>query len=141
MIQPNSAIFGEKDFQQLIVIKQLVERFSLDVEIVGMPTFRQKNGLAMSSRNLRLTKVECSKASEIFQQLSWIKSELTKGETDYAHLEVIAYNKLASIGFSPDYVAICEIDSLFPAKKVGDSKIILAAAKLGEIRLIDNLKV
>ena len=141
LIQPNSAIFGKKDFQQLIVIKQLVENFSLDVEIVGVPIFREQNGLAMSSRNLRLTKIERSKASEMFQQLSWIKSELIKGETDFACLEALACNNLASAGFSPDYVAICEIDTLLPARKTGDLKIILTAAKLGEIRLIDNLEV
>lgn len=141
LIQPNSAVFGEKDFQQLIVIKQLVESFSLDVEVVGGPIFREKDGLAMSSRNLRLTEIERSKASEIFQQLNWIKSELNKGETDFTRLEVLASQNLVSAGFNPYYVAICEIDTLLPVKKVGDSMIILAAARLGEIRLLDNLKV
>ena len=141
LIQPNSAIFGEKDFQQLMVIKRLVERFSLDIEIVGVPIFREQNGLAMSSRNLRLTKVERLKASEVFQQLSWIKSELTKGETNFARLEILASNNLVSAGFRPDYVAICEIDTLISAKKIGGLKVILAAVRLGEIRLIDNLKV
>lgn len=141
LIQPNSAIFGEKDFQQLMVIKQLVEMFSLDIEIIGMPIFREPDGLAMSSRNLRLSEDERKKASEIFRQLESVKAALDMGSMDFSGLEAKACENLASAGFIPEYVVIRETDTLLPPKKHNDSKVILAAAKLGEIRLIDNLRV
>ena len=141
LIQPNSAIFGEKDFQQLMVIKQLVEIFSLDIEIIGMPIFRETDGLAMSSRNLRLSKNEREKASEIFRQLESVKAALDSGTTDFSALEAKACENLASAGFIPEYVVIRETDTLLPPKNHSDLKVILVAAKLGEIRLIDNLRV
>lgn len=141
LIQPNSAIFGEKDFQQLIVIKQLVDMFSLDIEIIGMPIFRETDGLAMSSRNLRLSENEREKASEIYRQLESVKAALDMGAMNFSELEAKACENLASAGFIPEYVVIRETDTLLPPKKHDDSKVILAAAKLGEIRLIDNLRV
>ena len=141
LIQPNSAIFGEKDFQQLMVIKQLVEMFSLDIEIIGMPVFRETDGLAMSSRNLRLSEDERKKASEIYRQLESVKAALDMGAMNFSELEAKACENLASAGFIPEYVVIRETDTLLPPKKHDDSKVILAAAKLGEIRLIDNLRV
>jgi len=141
LVQPTNAIFGEKDFQQLIVIKQLVEKFSLNIDVIGMPTSREADGLAMSSRNLRLSEEERAKASEIFHQLHAIKLELTSGNCDFLQLEQKACENLKSAGFVPDYVSICDSETLLPAKDETESKIILAAAKLGDIRLIDNLKV
>lgn len=141
LIQPNNAIFGEKDFQQLMVIDQLVEKFSLDIEIIGMPTFREASGLAMSSRNLRLSQDEREKAAEIYRQLELLKSEINRGELDFSVLEAKACENLASAGLSPDYVAVCDTKSLLPAQNNTDSMVILAAVKLGEIRLIDNLRV
>lgn len=142
LINPTSAVFGEKDFQQLIVIKQLVEKFSLDIEIIGMPTCREIDGLAMSSRNLRLSKKDRVKASGIFRQLESVKLELDSGSgnLDFTKLENKACENLKSAGFIPEYVSICDIDTLLPAKNRGEAMVILAAAKLGEIRLIDNLK-
>lgn len=140
LIHPNSAVFGEKDFQQLMVIKQLVEKFSLDIDVIGMPTCREIDGLAMSSRNLHLSKKDRVKASEIFRQLESVKLELDSGNLDFAQLENKACENLKSAGFIPEYVSICDIDTLLPAKNRGEAKVILAAAKLGEIRLIDNLK-
>lgn len=141
IIQPNSAIFGEKDYQQLMVIKQLVELFSLDVEIIGMPTFREPTGLAMSSRNLRLNKVELKKAPELFRQLELIKLAVEAGESNFLYLEEKALNNLKLAGFTPEYVSICDGETLLNATKMSSSKVILVAAKLGDIRLIDNLKV
>lgn len=140
LIHPNSAVFGEKDFQQLMVIKQLVEKFSLDIDVIGMPTCREIDGLAMSSRNLHLSKKDRVKASEIFHQLESVKLELDSGNLDFAQLENKACENLKSAGFIPEYVSICDIDTLLPAKNRGEAMVILAAAKLGEIRLIDNLK-
>lgn len=140
LINPTSAVFGEKDFQQLIVIKLLVEKFSLDIDVIGMPTCREIDGLAMSSRNLRLSKKDRVKASGIFRQLKSIKLELDSGNLDFTKLENKASENLKSVGFIPEYVSICDVDTLLPAKNKVGAKVILVAAKLGEIRLIDNLK-
>lgn len=140
LIQPNSAIFGEKDFQQLMVIKQLVAMFSLDIEIIGMPIFRESTGLAMSSRNIHLSAGEHAKAPEIYRQLELVKTALDAGAMDFSKLEAKACENLLSAGFIPEYVVIREISTLLPPKNTNDSVVILAAAKLGEIRLIDNLR-
>lgn len=141
IIEPNTAIFGEKDFQQLMVIKQLVRVFSLDIEIIGMTTLRESDGLAMSSRNLRLSTTEREIAPEIFRQLELIKRALEAGESNFTHLEERACKNLESVGFIPEYFSITESETLLPVKKLAGSMVILAAAKLGEIRLIDNLKI
>ena len=141
LIQPNSAIFGEKDFQQLMVIKRLVEKFSLDIEIIGVPIFREHDGLAMSSRNTRLSENERNIAPEIYQQLEFVKSAINAGASDYAELEHTACENLASAGFVPEYVAIRATDTLLPPQNHDELKVILIAAKLGKIRLIDNILV
>ena len=106
-----------------------------------MPTFREADGLAMSSRNLRLSVAEREKAPEIFRQLESIKLSLNRGVLDFSQLENKACNNLIATGFVPEYVSICEVDTLLPAKELASPKVILVAAKLGEIRLIDNLQV
>ena len=141
LIRPDSAIFGEKDFQQLMVIKQLVEKFSLDIEIIGMPIFREDDGLAMSSRNVRLSEIERNKAPEIYRQLESVKSAIQAGATNFAELERNMCENLALAGFSPDYVAIRDAETLLPLENHAKRKVILVAAKLGKIRLIDNLIV
>lgn len=145
IIQPDIAIFGEKDFQQLIVIKQLVEKFTPEVEIVSMPTFREQDGLAMSSRNVRLSDKEREKAPEIYRQLEAIKTSIsaTKSmdQAYYTELERIAFDNLKSAGFVPDYVAIRDTQTLLSPQKTSNSKVVLAAARLGKVRLIDNILV
>jgi len=141
LIRPDSAIFGEKDFQQLMVIKQFVEKFSLDIEIIGMPIFREDDGLAMSSRNVRLSEIERNKAPEIYRQLESVKSAIQAGATNFAELERNMCENLVLAGFSPDYVAIRDAETLLPLENHAKRKVILVAAKLGKIRLIDNLIV
>ncbi|MCW8899800.1 MAG: pantoate--beta-alanine ligase [Gammaproteobacteria bacterium] len=141
LIQPNIAIFGEKDFQQLMVIQKLVKEFSLDIEIVGMPIFREEDGLAMSSRNLRLTEAEREKAAEIYQQLALLRKEILAGANNFAVLEQLAIENLIKAGFEPEYVVIRETSTLLPPVNHSDDKVILIAAKLGETRLIDNIRV
>lgn len=141
LIKPTYALFGEKDFQQLIVINHLVKQFSLDVQIIAMPIFREQNGLAMSSRNVRLTEVEQVKAAEIYRQLVSIKEKLNTGITNYAVLEQESFKSLRKAGFIPEYVAICDAETLQPANNRSKEMVILLAAKLGKIRLIDNLRV
>jgi len=141
VLQPTVAIFGEKDFQQLMVIKQLVQQFSLDIEIIGMPTFREDNGLAMSSRNLRLSNSQRDKAGTIYQILTQIRADLREGKSNYAELEQAASDKLADLGFIPDYVAIREVSTLLSPQSPDSEAVILIAAKLGDVRLIDNIRV
>lgn len=141
IIQPNVAVFGEKDFQQLMVIKQLVSKFSLDIKIMGMPTHRELDGLAMSSRNIHLTENERQKAPEIFQQLESIKAAIIAGSADFAKLERMASDNLLKAGFTPEYVAIRETGTLLAPKSNKTDLVVLVAAKLGQIRLIDNLRL
>lgn len=141
LIQPDSAVFGEKDFQQLLLIQQLVKKLSLDIKIYAEATFREQDGLAMSSRNVRLNKIERSKAPEIYRQLEIIKQAINAGNKDYLSLEQNALKNLIAAGFLPDYVAIRAIDTLLTPQNDTDKKVALIAAKLGNIRLIDNLRI
>ena len=145
IIQPDIAIFGEKDFQQLMVINQLVEKFSLDINIIAMPTFREQDGLAMSSRNIRLTEDERKKAPEIYQHLKSVKETINASinatQADFAELERKTYASLAKSGFVPEYVTIRETATLSSPKSRSNSMVVLIAAKLGAIRLIDNIRV
>jgi len=141
VIQPNFAIFGEKDFQQLMVIKALVDKFSLGIEIIAMPTFREPDGLAMSSRNIRLNDEQRDKASEIYRQLELIRAEIHSGANNFSVLEQLAIQNLSKAGFVPEYVVIRETSTLLPPTNHSDHKVILVAAKLGETRLIDNIRV
>lgn len=141
LIQPTLAVFGEKDFQQLMVVKLLVETFSMDIKIVGMPIFREQDGLAMSSRNIRLNEKERIKAPEIYRQLEFVKSEINSGVTDFIELERTACENFANAGFVPEYVAIREAATLLPTQNHNSPKVILVAVRLGKIRLIDNIRV
>ena len=141
LIQPNFAIFGEKDFQQLMIILQLVELFSLNLEIVSMPTFRESDGLAMSSRNIRLSDAERQLAPVIYQNLLSVKSALNAGNQDYSQLEREAYDGLTNSGIVPEYFVIRDAITLKSPQNRNSNKVILVAAKLGEIRLIDNIRV
>lgn len=141
IVCPNYAVFGEKDFQQLMLIRQLVDKFALNIQIIAMPTFREIDGLAMSSRNLRLSVDERLKAPEIFHQLEWIKSSINKGFTDFSGLEQSAFEKLEKSGLLPEYVVIRDANTLLPPEKSAVSLVVLIAAKLGKIRLIDNIRV
>lgn len=141
LIQPNIAIFGEKDFQQLMVIKALVDKFSLEIEIIGMPTFREEDGLAMSSRNIRLNEEQREKAAQIYRQLELVRTEINAGANNFAVLEQLAIENLSKVGFVPEYVVVRETHTLLPPKNHSNSKVILVAAKLGETRLIDNIRV
>ena len=141
LIQPNFAVFGEKDFQQLMIIQQLVKQYSLAIEVVPMPTFRESDGLAMSSRNIRLSKAEREIAPVIYQNLLSVKSALTNGNKDYSSLEEEACENLAKAGLIPEYFVIRQPETLQTPENHAVDKVILVAAKLGETRLIDNIRV
>ncbi|KOR30333.1 pantoate--beta-alanine ligase [Achromatium sp. WMS2] len=140
LVQPNVAMFGEKDYQQLLIIKRMVRDLNLAIEIVGVPTVRDTDGLAMSSRNNYLSPAERAKAPILYQAIQEGAQGLMHG---FAPLraETTVYNALRSAGFRPDYVKIRRTIDLGEPTKDDVDLIILAAAYLGRTRLIDNLRV
>lgn len=140
-VQPNIAIFGEKDFQQLAVIRRMVRDLDLGVEIMGMPTQRAEDGLALSSRNAYLSDEERRAALALPRALGEAKRQIEKGEpVEGAIARAVA--TLAAQGFDPiDYVALCDAVTLAPVTRVERPARLLGAAKLGRTRLIDNVAV
>ena len=139
LVQPDVAVFGEKDFQQLMLIRQMVRDLDMDIQIVGLPTVRDADGLAKSSRNGYLTPDERAIAAGFNQSLREVVDALHKGRQDYAFLQAQALKSLESRGFRPDYVEIRRAVDLQPAN-VGDGElVVLGSAWLGRARLIDNI--
>ncbi len=141
MVQPDVAVFGEKDYQQLAVIRKLVTDLMIPVEVIGAATVRDPDGLAKSSRNGYLTAEERSLAPALYQTMTAIGERLAQGETDYTRLEEEARQALMSAGFRPDYITITNSQTLKPARPEDTELTILVAAFLGTTRLIDNLSV
>ena len=141
MVQPDAALFGEKDWQQLMVIRRLVEDLNFPVEIIGVPTVREADGLAMSSRNRYLTPQERAIAPALYATLSASAQRLRAGERDYQRLADDAKAALAAAGFRPDYFEIRRAGDLKPPSGEDTHLRILAAAWLGKARVIDNLAV
>ncbi|TVO78684.1 pantoate--beta-alanine ligase [Sedimenticola selenatireducens] len=140
MAQPDIALFGEKDYQQLLVIRQMVEDLAMPVEIQGLPTVREVDGLARSSRNGYLTDSQRTIAPALYRQLQRTLAALKRGQSDFAALEQQAMANLESEGFRPDYYAIRRADNLAEPSSDDKSLVILAAAYLGKARLIDNIQ-
>lgn len=140
MVQADIAVFGEKDYQQLLMIKTLVADLNIPVDIVGAPTRREDSGLAMSSRNNLLTAKQRLRAPLLYQQLMTIRTALENGETDLDALLQAAQTQLKEAGFEPEYLEIRRADNLQPLQ-TGDKTAlrVLAAARLGSVRLIDNI--
>jgi pantoate--beta-alanine ligase len=141
LVQPHVAVFGEKDFQQLAVIHRMVQDLNIPVEIISVPTVRESDGLAMSSRNTYLTVDERREAPILYATLKKMQSDLEYGDTDFKKMEENAVKSLKNAGFTPDYVRICRVVDLLPATTKDRELVILAAARLGKARLIDNLLV
>jgi len=139
MVQPDCALFGEKDYQQLQVIRRMVADLCFAVEIIAVPTMREADGLAMSSRNGYLSVAEREIAPQLYQALQLVAQGLAQGRRDYAALEQEGGEFLAAAGFVPEYFSIRQTDSLKVAKQDMAEVVILAAARLGKTRLIDNL--
>lgn len=138
---PDAAFFGEKDYQQLLVIKRLTRDLDIPVEIVGCPTVREHDGLAMSSRNAYLSGEERRAAAQLNVVLRDAIKSVRAGQA-VAVAEAEAARRLAAAGFSSvDYVAICNAETLAPVADLGSPARILAAAWLGKTRLIDNMPV
>ncbi len=141
LVQPQVAVFGKKDYQQLHVIRQLVAQFNLPVEIIGGETVRAADGLALSSRNQYLSPAERGEAVFLSQTLQAVKQNLLSGVRDTGALERQAAEVLAARGWQVDYVAIRSQATLAVPTSGERELVVLAAAKLGITRLIDNLEI
>ena len=139
MVQPSIAVFGQKDFQQLFIIKQMVKQFNLPINIIGVDTVREPSGLAMSSRNGYLTNEQRTSASQLNSTLQGIVQSIKSGNKDYPQLEQHAKSTLNSQGWLADYISIRSSLTLLPASSTDTDLVVLSAAKLGNTRLIDNL--
>lgn len=140
MVQPDVALFGEKDYQQLVVIRRMVADLSMPVEIIGVPTMREPDGLAMSSRNQYLTPSERELAPLLYRTLCEVAQALQDGRRDLQKLESEAVRTLSD-GMRPDYVSIRTARMLTSPSADTADFVVLAAAWLGKARLIDNIEV
>ncbi len=139
IVMPQLAVFGKKDFQQLHIIRALVQQFNLPITIVAGDTIREHNGLAMSSRNSFLSADQKNTAAQLQQELNAIKLQIQHGSTDFNALILAATERLQPSGWLVDYISVRSALSLAPATTQDQSLVILAAAKLGNTRLIDNV--
>jgi len=140
-IEPDYALFGEKDYQQLLIIRRTVEDLCFPVEVIGMPVVREEDGLAMSSRNSYLDEEQRKIAPLIYQTLTSAAELLSKNLADISAIESEGLNQLESAGFKPEYFSIRRSSDLIPAGPDDKEVSILTAVWLGSARLIDNIKV
>ncbi|CAL4320620.1 Pantothenate synthetase [Buchnera aphidicola (Neophyllaphis podocarpi)] len=141
IIQPNIALFGEKDYQQLFIIKNLVNDMNYDIKIISVPTIRHKNGLAISSRNIHLTKKQFMLALDIYKNLKYIKKEIKKRQKNIKEILLISRKKLTNKGFVIDLLKVSDRKSLAPFSKNSKKIIVFLSVIIKNIRLIDNIKV
>ena len=141
IVQPDAACFGKKDYQQLAIIKGFAEDLNFNVEIVPVDTGRASDGLALSSRNQYLNESERAEAPRLFRELNKIAEALHGGNLAYAELEQTAVRNLTAAGWTVDYVEIRHAESLAVAHAGDKDLVVLAAARLGGTRLIDNVEV
>jgi pantoate--beta-alanine ligase len=141
LVQPDTAVFGEKDYQQLLIIRRMVEDLDMPVGIEGIATVRESDGLAMSSRNRYLQSGERAIAPCLYQLLCEVRDRLVAGERDFGAVEQVALEALGRAGFVPDYVSIRRAADLAPATASDKTLRVLAAARLGTARLIDNIEI
>ncbi|CAK9887447.1 MULTISPECIES: pantoate--beta-alanine ligase [Pseudomonas] len=139
MVQPDLAVFGQKDFQQLAVIRALVRDLNMPIQIIGEPTVRAEDGLALSSRNGYLNDEQRATAPALYRLLSQMAAAIEQGERDYPALIANGQQQLSAAGFRPDYLEVRQALSLRPAVPEDRDLVILVAAFLGATRLIDNL--
>ena len=141
LVQPDVAVFGQKDYQQQLVINRLAADLNLPIKIICGETVREDDGLALSSRNRHLSDEERALAANIHIQLEKSGRELENGQRNYSDLENQAFEALQSSGFTPEYVSIRRAENLDPPNRDCDELVVLASAWLGDAHLIDNLVV
>ena len=141
MVSPHTAIFGKKDYQQYVVLRDMVKQLALPVEIMPAETVRAEDGLALSSRNGYLSPAERAEAPRLYQSLRTARDEVLAGKRDFRRIELEAMATLAGKGWRPDYVSVRRQADLQPPGNGDRQLVVLAAAFLGRTRLIDNVEV
>lgn len=142
IVQPEVALFGKKDYQQLMLIRNMVAQLALPVTILGGATVRAEDGLALSSRNGYLSAAERIEAARLHRTLAAVRDAVRSGARDFARIEQEACAQLTAAGWHPDYVAIRrQADLLEPGAAPAEPLVVLAAARLGNTRLIDNIEI
>ncbi|MGG4606877.1 pantoate--beta-alanine ligase [Providencia sp. Me31A] len=141
LVQPNIALFGEKDYQQLQLIRKLVDDLSFDTQIISVPTVRAKSGLALSSRNNNLSADELKTAPKLYQIMQHASEKLVMAPDSSEAIIDEMNNQLRDAGFTPDELFIRDANTLLPLSETSRQAVILMAAWLGQTRLIDNLQV
>jgi pantoate--beta-alanine ligase len=141
IVQPEVALFGKKDYQQLMVLSNMVRELAMPIEVIPGETVRADDGLALSSRNGYLSADERERAPLLHRLLAGIRDAVRAGGRDFARLEVDAMAALSSAGWAPDYIAVRRRLDLQPPTQADEALVVLAAAKLGRTRLIDNLEI
>ena len=141
MVTPDVAVFGQKDYQQQLVIRHMTEDLSLPIKIITAETVREDDGLALSSRNSYLTDDDRARAPVLYQSLQAVGRELQNGRRNFEELEKVGRSRLVEAGFEVDYFAIRRALNLEPPNRDCDDLVVLAAARLGKARLIDNIVI
>ncbi|MDD2741344.1 MAG: pantoate--beta-alanine ligase [Rhodocyclaceae bacterium] len=141
IVQPQAAVFGKKDYQQLMVIRNMTRQLALPIDIVGGETVRAEDGLALSSRNGYLSTEERAEAPRLYRELNKIRDAIRSGETDTVNLENAAISALTAAGWKTDYVAVRQQSNLAPPNTANAPLVVLAASRLGATRLIDNIEI
>ena len=141
LVMPHSAIFGKKDYQQYLVLRDMVRQFALPIEIIPAETVRAADGLARSSRNFYLSANEREEAPRLYRVLKQAHAEIMGGARDFQRIELHCMSELADHGWQPDYVVVRRQADLQPPKAGDNELVALAAARLGRTRLIDNVEV
>ena len=144
-VQPRAAVFGKKDYQQLMIIRNMARQLAMPTEIIAAETYRAEDGLALSSRNMYLSDSERAEAPELYRGLNFVAEEVRKGNLAVGELEQASMQLLNSRGWKSDYIAVRKRANLQAPSAVelaaGEPLVVLAAAKLGQTRLIDNLEI
>ncbi len=141
IINPDIAIFGKKDYQQLAIIKRMTQDLCMDVRIIGAPIAREQDNLAYSSRNSYIERDERPNVTQLYNSLCWIRESIAKGERDYLQLEADANQQIKQSGFRPDYISIRNADNLNNAMLDDQKLVILGAMYTNKARLIDNVTI
>lgn len=141
LVAPDIAVFGEKDYQQITIIRRVVADLCMPIEIVGAPTTREPDGLAMSSRNRYLTPQDRAAAPAIYKTLTDARVRLVAGDRDFASIERAGVAALEAAGFKVDYFAVRDAHNLQAPSERSRDLVVLTAARIGRARLIDNLRV
>ncbi|MDZ7923098.1 MAG: pantoate--beta-alanine ligase [Marinagarivorans sp.] len=141
IVQPDKAIFGIKDYQQLAIIRRMTQDLCMPIEIIAGDIVREQDGLAMSSRNGFITEGERARVNQLHTSLQWIAEQIIGGRRDYSALETVAAQQITAAGFKLDYLSVCDSLTLQPAADDDQKMTILGAMYTQSARLIDNVSV